>query len=204
MLKRLDIQTLSHPICYKAINRYESDDFLYYDKDGFELNKAEQLYYNKMNYPLNSCLNHTCFQQTWFISDNKSIIIDHCLILHRCRYEDDALKQLKDLSKTIPQASLLINTKPKWGFDFALDGIDDEGNIFEVLHIEYDDYDYYNFTNKMLAFEYKLRHTDWVDAGRRVLDNKDSWQKLKGFEQNDWKAKFLLGWSRAEYTEKSN
>jgi len=204
MLKRLDVQTLSHPVCYKAINRYELDDFLYYDKDGFELNKAEQLYYNKMNYPLNSCLNHTCFQQNWFISDNKSIIIDHCLILHRCRYEDDALSQLKNLSKIIPQATLLINTKTKWGFDFALDTMDDEGNVFEVLHIEYDDYDYYNFINKMLAFEYKLRHTDWIDAGRRVLDNKNSWQNLKGFEQNNWKAKFLLGWSRAEYTEKSN
>ena len=111
---------------------------------------------------------------------------------------------MKNLSKIIPQATLLINTKTKWGFDFALDTMDDEGNVFEVLHIEYDDYDYYNFINKMLAFEYKLRHTDWIDAGRRVLDNKNSWQNLKGFEQNNWKAKFLLGWSRAEYTEKSN
>lgn len=204
MLKRLDVQTLSHPVCYKPINFINLKDFLYYDKDGFELNQAEQNYYYKMNYPLNSCLNHMCFQQNWFISEIKDIIIDHCLILHRCRYEDEALEQLNYLSKTIPQASLLANTRAKWGFDFALDSIDSEGNVFEVLHVEYDDYNYFKFNEKMISFDFKIRHTDWIDAASKIIQHKEEWANLKGFEQNHWKAKFLIGWNKAEYTEKSN
>lgn len=203
MLKRLDVQTLSHPICFKPISNYELKDFLYYDKDGFELNFAEQKFYNKMNFPLRDCLNHMCFQQDWFVSDTESLIIDHCLILHRCRYEEEALSQLQNISKTIPQASLLVNTKAKWGFDFSLDSIDSEGNIFEVLHVEYDDCNYHKFTDKMISFDFKIRHTDWLDAARKILEHKDEWIHLKGFAQNNWKSNFLIGWSRSEYTEKS-
>lgn len=204
MLKRLEVSVLSHPVCYKPIAKYSPNDFLYYDKDGFELNLAEQNYYNRNNYLLSNCLNHNCFQQTWFISESKDILIDHCLILQRCRYEDAALEQLNYLSRSIPQANLIAKTRAKWGFDCAIDGFDEHGSIFEILHVEYDDYDYNKFVNKMLTFEYKLRHTDWIDAGEKILDNQETWKNLKGFEQNNWKAKFLLGWSKAEYTEKSN
>jgi hypothetical protein len=203
MLKRLEVNVISHPVCYKPISNYSSDDFLYYDKDGFELNLAEQNYYNKMHYPLNEYQNHKCFQQIWFTSEIKEIIIDHCLILHRCRYENEALDQLKKLTTYIPQASLLAMTKAKWGFDCAIDSIDSSGNLYEVLHIEYDDYDYYNFMNHMLIFEYKLRHIDWVNASLAILEHKSKWENLKGFEQNNWKANYLLGWTKAEFTEKT-
>ena len=202
MLKRLDIQAISHPVCYRPIHNYEADDFLYYDKDGFELNNIEKKYYQKMGYTLLDCLNHTCFQQTWFIS--KKIIVDHCLLLHRCRYEGEALTQLHKISSVIPQANLLIKTKAKWGFDFALDSIDDDGNIFEIIHIEYDNLDYHKFVDMMILFDIKIRHTDWIDAAAKILANKDKWQHLRGFEQNNWKAKFLINWDKAEYTEKSN
>jgi hypothetical protein len=32
---------------------------------------------------------------------------------------------------------------------------------------------------------------------------RDIWLPLKGFAQNDWKAKYLLGWDKSEYTEKA-
>lgn len=204
MLKRLDIRVLSHLICDKPINNFREEDFLYYDKDGFELNSAEQAYYHKMGYSLSNCLNHNCFQQTWFVSENKNLIVDHCVILQRCKYDHEALRQLQYLMRTIPQANLLIKTKAKWGFDFALDSIDNDGNIFEIIHIEYDNLDYHKFIDMMILFDIKIRHTDWIDAAAKILANKDKWQHLRGFEQNNWKAKFLINWDKAEYTEKSN
>ena len=89
------------------------------------------------------------------------------------------------------------------GFDFALDAVDTSGTVYEVLHVEWDNYDYDTFKNRMISFEYTVRHTDWPDAARRVWDCRDQWQHLQGFDQNHWKAEFLLGWPKAEYTEKT-
>jgi hypothetical protein len=55
----------------------------------------------------------------------------------------------------------------------------------------------------VIRFDHTVRHTDWRDAARQVLTHEDDWKNLTGFAQNDWKANFLVGWKRAEYTEKS-
>ncbi len=55
----------------------------------------------------------------------------------------------------------------------------------------------------MLNFEWTVRHTDWLDAADRVWSQRDQWQHLQGFDQNHWKAEYLLGWKKAEYTEKT-
>lgn len=203
MFKRNNISIISNPCCSKKIGHLEKDYFLYFDKDGFELNQAEQLYYRESGYELENCLNHVCFQQPWFKSEVDNLILDHSLVLQRCCYEDAAKAQLLSIKKDIPQASLLLEVKAKWGFDFALDSIDSDGNIFEVLHVEYDSRHYETFLNKMLSFEFLIRHTDWIEAARSVLAHKDQWTNLKGFEQNHWKAEFLIGWKKAEYTEKT-
>ena len=196
---------MSNPGCVKAVENLTPDLFQYYDKDGFELNAAEQKYYSAMGYPINyPILNHTCWQEPWFEleSTDQGLILDHSMFLCRCSYGGDALRQLENLRKTIPLADLLVRTKTKWGFDFALDAIIDD-NVFEVLHIEYDSYDYETFNNYMIMFDYIVRHTDWKDSAERVWALKDQWQHLKGFDQNHWKAKFLINWDKSEYTEKS-
>jgi hypothetical protein len=96
-----------------------------------------------------------------------------------------------------------MRTRAKWGFDFALDAVTPCGTVFEVLHVEFDSNDYDHFKNRMFMIEYAIRHTDWQDAADRVWAQRDQWQQLKGFAQNDWKAKYLLGWSKGEYTEKA-
>lgn len=206
MFKRLDILLMSNPVCSKAVNNLEQDNFSYYDKDGFELNIAEQKFYSAMNYPINHpILNHTCWQQPWFkLEDNISdLILDHSMFLCRCNYADQALSQLTQIKKQVPLADYLIRTKAKWGYDFALDAVRDD-QVFEVLHVEYDHRDYDVFSDSMLRFDYHVRHTDWKDAATRVWQQRHLWEGLTGFEQNHWKAKFLLGWSKSEYTEKAN
>lgn len=205
MFKRHDVNVLSNPRCTKSVDNLTAEDFQYYDKDGFELNIAEQKFYAAEKFPLNNCLNHLCWQEPWFAleRDDLGLIIDHSIILHRCSYSGAAQDQLAKLKKLYPQAGYLLNTKTKWGFDFALDAVDDNGDIFEVLHVEYDSNNYDLFKTRLIMIEYTIRHTDWVDAAKQIDHHKEQWQHLKGFRQNDWKATFLLGWDKCEYTEKA-
>lgn len=204
MFKRFDVKLISNPACTKPVEELDKQDFDYYDKDGFELCLAEQKFYQAMNFPIDDpILNHTCWQETWFkLEEDNNLILDHCMFLCRSSFEKQALEQLIKLKPTHPRADLLIKTKPKWGFDFALDAVIN-GEVFEVLHIEYDHRNYEEFQSRMLQFDFKVRHTDWVDAAEQIYSMQSQWQHLKGFEQNHWKAKYLLGWNQAEYTEKA-
>lgn len=205
MFRRLDMHLLNNPICFNAVENLDTSDFQYYDKDGFELNIAEQKFYSAMNFPINSpILNHTCWQEPWFEleSNNTGLILDHSMFLCRANYHGEALEQLAKLKATQPLADYLLRTKIKWGYDFALDAVRDD-HTFEVLHVEYDHNDYERFRNSMIQFDWQVRHIDWHDAADRVWAQRDQWQQLKGFDQNHWKAEYLLGWKKSEYTEKA-
>ena len=206
MFKRHQITLMSNPCCVRAVEGITAEDFCYFDKDGFELNIAEQKFYSAMNYPIwHKILNHHCWQEPWFEleSQDSNLILDHSMFLCRCNYERDAAEQLKELQKTIPLADYLLRTKRKWGFDFALDAVAEDGTVYEILHVEWDHYDYEIFKNRLISFEYTVRHTDWRDAADKIWNCRDQWQHLKGFDQNHWKAEYLLGWTKAEYTEKT-
>jgi hypothetical protein len=205
MFCRHNVTLLSNPCCEIQIENLEISDFQYYDKDGFELNLAEQKFYRAMDFPINyPLLNHTCWQQPWFELEHTDIdlILDHSMFLCRCSYERDAAEQLKKLKDSVPLADYLLRTKRKWGYDFALDAVRD-GTTFEVIHVEYDHLDFDHFRNRMINFEWTVRHTDWQDCANRVWSQRDRWQHLKGFDQNHWKAEYLLGWNKSEYTEKA-
>ena len=195
---------MSNPVCENTATDLTKDDFRYYDKDGFELNQAEQKFYAANDLPIVDCLNHLCWQEPWFELERNDpdLILDHSMFLCRASYERAAAEQLESLKSEIPVADYLLRTKKKWGFDFALDAVR-EGTAYEVLHVEYDNYDYETFKNRMIGFEWTVRHTDWCDAARRIWTQRDRWKNLRGFEQNHWKAEYLLGWKRAEYTEKT-
>ncbi len=206
MFRRHQVTLMSNPSCDKPITDLEAKDFQYYDKDGFELNLAEQKFYSVMNYPIgHKILNHNCWQEPWFELEktDSNLILDHSMFLCRCNYERDAAEQLLEFKKSIPYVDLLLRTKRKWGFDFALDAVADDGTVYEVLHIEYDHYDYEVFKNRMINFEWTVRHIDWISAAKSVWENREKWENLQGFEQNHWKANYLINWTKAEYTEKS-
>ncbi len=202
MFKRHDVHLTNNPTCEKAIENLTLEDFRYYDVDGFELNLAEQKYYAAMNHPIeHKILNHTCWQEPWFeLLGSENLFLDHCMFLCRAGYSGKALEQLESLKS--PLANLLIRTKVKWGLDFDLCAFRDN-NLFEVLHIEIDSRNYDYFCQRFIHFDYIVRHTDWEDAADKIWKSKDQWQHLTGFEQNDWKANYLLGWTKAEYTEKA-
>ncbi len=207
MFKRYPTPVVSNPHCSQAVEDLTPEDFLCYDVDGFELSQAEQRYYRAMDYPIHHpILNHCCWQEPWFeLQDGvEGLLLHHAMLLHRCDYIAAAREQLLELQQTIPWANQLINTRIKWGFDFNLYGIADDCTVYEVLHIEYDNNNYDAFNRCLQSFEFTIKHIDWHDAARRVWDLKDQWQPLKGFEQNHWKAKYLIGWDKSEVIEKAS
>lgn len=190
--------------CHREGHYVRRSDFNYYDKDGFELTVAERKIYQDNYFPLTDCLNHWAFQTPWLelqSNVNNGLHLDHCILLHRCDFADDALAQIQCFRH--PGAVFMSQTKPKWGFDFAMDHLDAVDDVVEVLHIELDDYDFNRIDDKRRETESWLLRQDWVDLAQQVRKHSDEWQSLHGFAQNDWKAKYLMGWNRAEYTEKS-
>ncbi len=202
MFNRLNYRLVSDPVCSLPAD-VTCQDFKYYDIDGFELNKAEQKYYLANGFTLSDCLNHICWQDDWFSLDHPNLILDHSLVLTRASFSGEALDQIKKFKSQTPYADYLIRTHQKWGFDFALDALDSNNEIIEVIHIEFDSKDYEKFFVHLVSFEKIIYNVDWMDAARRIEKSKDKWIHLKGFEQNHWKANFLIGWKQAEYTLKS-
>ena len=203
MLTKNLIKLNTDLICDRLCLDLHRSDFRYYDKDGFELNTAEQKFYKIMGHRLSNCLNHLALTQTWYSSQDPRLIIDHSLILYRCEYTGHARQQLEHLKPCVPQASLLLATEPKWGFDFALDSIDHQGNLYEVLHIEFDSKNFDHFSTRLESVQTQIDNIDWQDAAERILSSKAEWQALSGFEQNNWKSQYLLTWQRSEYTLKA-
>ena len=206
MFSVLPITLTRDPVCTKTAKGLSAEHFQYYDKDGFELNRAEQKYYRAMEYPIDHpILNHTCWQEPWVeLADPQGLLfLDHSMFLCRAGYAGDAAEQIHKLQDTVPQASYLLQTKQKWGFDFALDARAEDGTAYEVIHIEYDSYDYNIFADKMYNFEQLIFSTDWYKAARVIWNTREPVSHLSGFEQNHWKANYLLGWQKSEYTEKA-
>lgn len=207
MFKVHDSNINSNIYCCKSVEGLENEDFCYFDKDGFELNIAEQKFYSAMEFPIHyPILNHVCWQVPWYtmLENEHGLFLDHSMILARCGYTGHALEQLTKLKQKIPQAQQLLQIKPKWGYDFDLNAISDDGTVFEVLHIEYDSRNYDSFIQHQILFEQFVKRTDWVSASKDIWAKRDKWQSLKGFEQNHWKAKYLLGWEQAEFLEKAS
>jgi hypothetical protein len=202
---RISVPLVQNPTCSKSlVFTPTAKDFRYYDKDGFELCQAEQRYYEAENHPIEQpILNHRLWQEEWLTIDHPTLHLDHAMILHRCSFEDDAQEQLFKLKKTIPQADLLLRTRQQWGYDFDLDAIGPNGEIFEVLHVEMDFNDFAQFESKLYQFEDEIDSIDWGSAADKIWAMKDHWSHLKGFAQNDWKANYLLGQKKSEYTEKA-
>ena len=205
MFTRIDVPLVQDPRCTQALTFTPNEqDFRYYDKDGFELCQAELKYYELEGHPIDQpILNHRLWQEEWLTMDHPRLMLDHAMILHRCDFQDGAREQLEVIKRTIPQADLLLRTKQQWGWDFDMDYVRDDGEIFEVLHVELDFNDFNEFRDRLYEFEDRINRMDFEDSAKRIWRARDEWQHLKGFTQNDWKANYLLGWEKSEYTEKA-
>ncbi len=91
----------------------------------------------------------------------------------------------------MPLCHKLIQLRPKWGLDFSIDWVDREGNAFEVLHWEYDGFDFVEVDAVRQKMEEKIKSINWQQAGRDILKHKDQWHHLDFFAQSDWKCNYF-------------
>jgi hypothetical protein len=66
-----------------------------------------------------------------------------------------------------------------------------EGNVFELLHWEYDGFDHKEIAGKKAHMEEFLLQQDWDDRAKNMLERKSEWHDLGFFEQSEWKTKFF-------------
>ena len=176
---------------YRAPIYYVSDLF---DQNGYNLSPLEQTYAKKHNAHTESHRETVvAIRRHWFTQTYKKegAVLNHALLFQRKGFAGAALEQLKEWAKEQPIYYKLINIKPKWGMDFSIDYYDSDGNTFEVLHWEFDCFDYNEAVHKKEEVQDALRNTDWDDAAKELLKRKDEWYHLDFFKQSDYKCNYF-------------
>ena len=165
-----------------------------FDQNGYDLCLVEQLYAHKNLSHHELVRNHRyALKQSWMQQPYKlqGAVLNHANLFERKGYTGAALEQMEQWAKILPIYYRLINIRPKWGLDFSMDYYDSDGNTFEVLHWEYDGFDYNEINDKKLEVEQQLVSIDWDDAAKEILKRKDEWFSLDFFAQSDYKCKYI-------------
>ena len=172
-----------------------------YDQNGYDLTEIERLYAqaNGVTVQGHRETKHT-IKQNWFEQEYKTTgaVFNHSLLFERKGYNGEAREQLTKWAKDINLFYKLLAIRPKWGLDFSMDYVDDQGNAIEVLHWEYDGFSYEEIQEKKLINEYKFLKMDWDDVSKQVLARKEEWYNLDFFGQSAWKCDYI-GVERERY-----
>ena len=165
-----------------------------FDQNGFDLTDLEILYAKKMDLDIKK-VRHTHFvlKDDWFTAEptDRGCHINHAVIFERKGFAGAAKEQMIELADKCPLIHKVLQIKPKWGLDFSVDYADSQGNVFEVLHWEWDTFDFEEIQQKKKQMDIFLLSQDWDKMAKQLLDRKEEWYKLGFFEQSDYKTKFF-------------
>jgi len=165
-----------------------------FDQNGFDLTDLEILYAKKMDLDIKK-VRHTHFvlKDDWFTAEptDRGCHINHAVIFERKGFADAAKEQMVELADKCPLIHKVLQIKPKWGLDFSVDYADAQGNVFEVLHWEWDTFNFEEIQQKKKQMDVFLLGQDWDKMAKQLLERKEEWYKLGFFEQSDYKTKFF-------------
>ena len=171
-----------------------------FDQNGYDLTPLE-IEYSKWNTPDNKHPSlvihrnekHYSLQKPWFSQKEKlsGYVLNHSMLLERKSYSGDALAQLINFSKRNPLIKKILNIKPKWGIDLSIDYVDPvDDNVFELLHFEYDSFDYSHILTIKEKIENVVNTTDLNFASQDLKSMKEEWINLEFFEIKSLKLLF--------------
>jgi hypothetical protein len=168
-------------------------DVALFDQNGYDLTNLEQMYAYQNLTTAQAHRYHHALKYDWFTQAEKNCfaVLNHSLLFERKAYTGLARQQLLYWSKTNPLVHKLLALRPKWGLDFSMDYVNQSGDVFEILHWEYDGFDYEEVQVRKLQIQAKFAAIDWDDAGEEILKNKDQWHHLDFFEQSAWKCNYF-------------
>ncbi len=171
-----------------------AEDVALFDQNGYDLTDLEKHYaYSNWSKPKKHREHRVALKQPWFVQDYQieGAVLNHSLLFERKGYTGSALAELKVWAKALPLVNKVIALRPKWGLDFSMDWVDKDGNAFEVLHWEWDSFNYEEVEHVRKTIEPILLAIDWQDAGKQILAHKDQWHHLDFFAQSDWKCNYF-------------
>lgn len=165
-----------------------------FDQGGYDLTLLEQRYYIENRVAFTPHRYKRTAKLEWFQQDEKKTsgaLINHAMLLQRYGYAGGAFEQLERWAKVCPSYYKVSRIRPKWGYDFSIDYVSDAGDVFEVLHFEYDLFEYEPLQQSLERHERLFLSVDWDDAGRSMLKRKDEWYHLPFRQQSDWKCRYF-------------
>jgi hypothetical protein len=172
-----------------------AEDLTLFDQNGYDLTQLEKHFaYSNFVKPKTHRDHIHAIKQDWFIQkqlSNEGAVLNHSLLFERKAYAGRALEQLEYWAKNLPLTHKILAMRPKWGLDFSMDYVDRKGNAFEVLHWEYDGFDYEEICAVKELVEPKLLAIDWNEAAAYLLKYKHEWHHLDFFAQSDWKCDYF-------------
>ena len=190
-----EIKFLEDPVVEVEINDVFFKDpkaVDFFDKDGYELTKLEQIYYQAQGYTVTKyTADHPGVFQPWITVDHEYLSVDHSCAMYRCSFEKAARKQIEFQRKHYARVGWLLNCTKKWGLDLDIDYCDNDIAV-EVLHLEWDSPNLEFIELERIKAEQLIRNTDWIDAAKKIWSLRDQWQPLKGwYAQAHWKATYF-------------
>lgn len=171
-----------------------AEDLDLFDQNGYDLTILEQHFAVSNNAQAKEHRKHRmAIKQSWFVQEHKieGAVLNHSLLFERKAYSGSALIQLENWAQGLPLVHKIIAMRPKWGLDFSMDYVDRAGNAFEVLHWEWDSFNYEEIEEIKRSVEPKLQEIDWDDAAQEILKRKEEWHHLDFFAQSDWKCRYF-------------
>lgn len=171
------------------------EDVALFDQNGFDLTEIERRYakenLNTAGQHRNS--DHFAIKQPWFTQEPaiEGAVLNHSLLFERKAYAGAAREQLETWAKELPLLHKILSIRAKWGLDFSMDYADREGNAFEILHWEWDSFNYEEIQAVKQEIEPILLNIDWTDAAKNLVKYKDKWHHLEFFAQSDWKCNYF-------------
>jgi hypothetical protein len=165
-----------------------------FDQTGYDLTILEQLFAESNQTTVKVFGRHRhSISQDWITQDTQleGAVLNHSRLFERKGYTDEALLQLNMWSDRLPLVNKISAIRPKWGLDFSMDYVDRKGNAFEILHWEYDSFDYEEIMAAKTHVEKILLNVDWDYASNELLLQKDKWYNLEYFPQSNWKCDYF-------------
>src|SRR6185437_12021694 len=139
----------------------DPDNLGLFDQNGYRLTEIEKFFAVANGAEIQNHRYEIALRKDWMYKHMESQPFDgphlnHAFLFERKGYRGEALSQLKFHTKTNLLLYKLINIRPKWGIDFSMDYTDRFGNTFELLHYEYDGFEYEEINEKKQTCENKF------------------------------------------------